>query len=140
VTTEQDERLGYDADHDDPRQYCQHGSWMGSWWGPDYLCSWCEGGYTADQARYCQLLQAVSRAKEGPRVCWIPGFVENLGQYNDGRYSSALATVAVTLVHKNYDELVAYQRHVRRAQAALRLWLMQHKDFNTNSASWTNVW
>lgn len=39
-----DETLGYDADHNDPGQYCRHGTWIGSWWGPDYLCPFCEGG------------------------------------------------------------------------------------------------
>ena len=39
-----DEALGYDADHDDPRQFCRHGTFIGSWWGPDYMCGWCESG------------------------------------------------------------------------------------------------
>lgn len=33
---------GYDADRDDPSQYCKHGTFIGSWWGPDYLCGQCE--------------------------------------------------------------------------------------------------
>jgi hypothetical protein len=41
---ELDERLGYDADHTDASQYCRHGTWIGSWWGPDYLCPRCEMG------------------------------------------------------------------------------------------------
>jgi hypothetical protein len=32
----------YDEDYGDPRQYCRHGSFIGSWWGPDYLCGQCE--------------------------------------------------------------------------------------------------
>lgn len=51
MPTEQDEVLGYDADHEDPSQYCQHGTWIGSWWGPDYLCHWCELGYSAEEQR-----------------------------------------------------------------------------------------
>jgi len=39
-----DEALGYDADHTDDRQYCRHGTFIGSWWGPDYMCGWCESG------------------------------------------------------------------------------------------------
>lgn len=38
------ESLGYDADVTDSSQYCKHGTFIGSWWGPDYLCSWCEMG------------------------------------------------------------------------------------------------
>ena len=45
---DEDERLGYDADHSDPRQYCRHGTWIGSWWGPDYLCPHCEAGEPED--------------------------------------------------------------------------------------------
>lgn len=49
-----DEELGYDADHDDPRQYCRHGTFIGSWWGPDYLCWACEEGLTdAEWQDYC---------------------------------------------------------------------------------------
>lgn len=39
------DRLGYDADVSDPSQYCKHGTFIGSSWGPDYLCSACESGY-----------------------------------------------------------------------------------------------
>jgi hypothetical protein len=39
-----DDMLGYDADHGDPSQYCKHGTWVGSWAGPDYMCSRCELG------------------------------------------------------------------------------------------------
>lgn len=34
----------YDEDHNDPKQHCEHGTFIGSWWGPDYLCQWCENG------------------------------------------------------------------------------------------------
>jgi hypothetical protein len=44
VTDGYDEALGYDADHSDESQYCRHGSFIGSWWGPDYLCGACEMG------------------------------------------------------------------------------------------------
>jgi hypothetical protein len=40
----EEELLGYDADFSDPRQYCKHGTFIGSWWGPDYLCGYCEMG------------------------------------------------------------------------------------------------
>lgn len=46
MSAEWDEELGYDADHSDARQYCEHGTWIGSWWGPDYLCGYCEEGVT----------------------------------------------------------------------------------------------
>lgn len=34
----------YDEDFSDSRQYCKHGTFIGSWWGPDYLCYYCETG------------------------------------------------------------------------------------------------
>lgn len=34
----------YDEDYSDPRQYCAHGTFIGSWWGPDYMCYYCETG------------------------------------------------------------------------------------------------
>lgn len=34
----------WDWDRDDPRQYCHHGKFIGSWWGPDILCFDCEIG------------------------------------------------------------------------------------------------
>ena len=43
-TCETNARLGYDADVADPSQYCRHGTFIGSWWGPDYLCGACEMG------------------------------------------------------------------------------------------------
>jgi hypothetical protein len=39
-----DEALGYDADHSDDSQYCEHGTWIGSAGGPDYMCGRCEDG------------------------------------------------------------------------------------------------
>lgn len=36
--------MNYDEDYNDPRQRCRHGSFIGSWWGPDYMCGWCESG------------------------------------------------------------------------------------------------
>jgi hypothetical protein len=50
-TAEWDEELGYDADHQDNSQYCQHGTFIGSWWGPDYLCGWCEDGISVAEVR-----------------------------------------------------------------------------------------
>ena len=41
----------YDWDRNDDRQYCQHGTFIGSWWGPDILCMWCENGATVEEMR-----------------------------------------------------------------------------------------
>lgn len=46
--TEYDDRYEYgddwDWDQSDPRQYCEHGTFVGSWWGPDLMCPRCEMG------------------------------------------------------------------------------------------------
>jgi hypothetical protein len=34
----------YDWDRNDKSQYCVHGTFIGSWWGPDILCGKCEMG------------------------------------------------------------------------------------------------
>jgi hypothetical protein len=34
----------YDWDRNDSSQYCKHGTFIGSWWGPDLLCVYCETG------------------------------------------------------------------------------------------------
>lgn len=44
-TCQLNDQLGYDADVSDPSQYCRHGTFIGSWWGPDYMCGACESGY-----------------------------------------------------------------------------------------------
>lgn len=34
----------WDWDRNDKSQYCEHGTFIGSWWGPDLLCGKCEMG------------------------------------------------------------------------------------------------
>ena len=43
---EDDYQIGdeYDWDMSDKSQYCKHGKFIGSWWGPDILCGYCEAG------------------------------------------------------------------------------------------------
>lgn len=35
----------YDWDLNDDRQRCKHGTFIGSWAGPDLMCHACEMGY-----------------------------------------------------------------------------------------------
>lgn len=63
MTSDLDEQLGYDADHDDPRQYCEHGTFIGSWWGPDYLCHWCEAGVSVEEMRESLRQQAIHQLR-----------------------------------------------------------------------------
>jgi len=34
----------YDWDRNNSSQYCKHGNFIGSWWGPDLMCFACEMG------------------------------------------------------------------------------------------------
>ena len=34
----------FDWDRNDENQYCEHGTFIGSWWGPDLMCLACEMG------------------------------------------------------------------------------------------------
>lgn len=34
----------WDWDRNDDSQYCEHGTFIGSWWGPDIMCFECEMG------------------------------------------------------------------------------------------------
>lgn len=38
----------WDWDRNDPGQHCPHGTFIGSWWGPDLLCQWCEDGISVE--------------------------------------------------------------------------------------------
>jgi hypothetical protein len=68
--------LPYDGDTNDPNQRCAHGTFIGSWWGPDYLCQWCEDGISveemhrieAEAAEYRQT-QAYERAERLYEAC-----------------------------------------------------------------------
>jgi hypothetical protein len=39
-------------DFDEPSYYCQHGKYIGSPGGPDYLCQWCEDGWTVAEVKH----------------------------------------------------------------------------------------
>tara|TARA_Y100001949_G_scaffold162077_1_gene154904 strand:- start:76 stop:552 length:477 start_codon:yes stop_codon:yes gene_type:complete len=55
--------LPYDGDLSDPSQRCEHGTFTGSWWGPDYMCGMCEDGVSQeDVLESC--VAAATRAKD----------------------------------------------------------------------------
>lgn len=57
----------YDEDYNDPGQRCVHGTFVGSWWGPDYLCGWCEDGISVEEMHRIladQAARAKARAEE----------------------------------------------------------------------------
>lgn len=42
---DQESYLGYDDTH------CEHGTFVGGWAGPDYMCHWCEDGVSVEEMR-----------------------------------------------------------------------------------------
>ena len=74
-TSETDDILGYDANHNDDSQYCQHGTFIGSWWGPDYLCGWCEDGISVEE------MHEIQAAQEKRRVIDAIAKLEKLGEW-----------------------------------------------------------
>lgn len=47
--TEDPRYLEYDGDLQDENQRCEHGKFIGSWWGPDILCGYCESGISTEE-------------------------------------------------------------------------------------------
>ncbi len=114
MPTDQDELLGYDADHEDPSQYCIHGTWIGSWWGPDYICQWCEDGYSAEEAELCRLNMSIRNAKtEGEIGMWI-NFVDQHLPNIEFRASMATHVVNLLLTDTYQEAIVARRRKILR--------------------------
>jgi hypothetical protein len=63
-----DDELGYDADHNDDSQYCIHGTFIGSWWGPDYLCGWCEDGVSVAEMHAYYRTQRERKVRDTLRI------------------------------------------------------------------------
>ena len=55
--------LPFDGDLSDPSQRCEHGTFTGSWWGPDYMCGMCESGVSQEDVLESCVAAAI-RAKE----------------------------------------------------------------------------
>lgn len=60
----------YDWDQSDDSQYCQHGTFTGSWWGPDLLCQWCEDGVSVAEMRAWRQRQRELRADTALGIAW----------------------------------------------------------------------
>lgn len=54
----------WDWDFSDESQYCVHGRFIGSWWGPDVLCGYCEDGVSLEEYQAMIRLQELRRERE----------------------------------------------------------------------------
>jgi hypothetical protein len=62
--TEDPRYLEYDGDRQDASQYCEHGKFIGSWWGPDILCGYCESGISVEDLLMGELEQAEKKLRD----------------------------------------------------------------------------
>lgn len=111
-----DEELGYDADHDDPRQYCEHGTFIGSWWGPDYLCGWCEMGVSVDEMRALHRAQA-QREAEAVAAGW-QRLLDNVNGYGRDHRERAYIMCKVVAYILNDPSVDRYHRRLEEEPCA----------------------
>ena len=60
--------LEHDGDRQDASQYCEHGKYIGSWWGPDIMCGHCESGISALDLMKGELEYAEKRLQDFSRL------------------------------------------------------------------------
>ena len=79
---DQEEYYGYDDTH------CEHGTFVGGWAGPDYLCWACEDGISAEEWRETIAAERL-RSKRYAKVNRI--FLERVRAYDgDGKTQARL--------------------------------------------------
>lgn len=137
-TPTQDEVLGYDADHGDERQYCQHGTWIGSWWGPDYLCGACESGISGDAYSYSGILNSIRRWED--KLDWFARIADEQARVLEGRdptYCNWFRNIVVDLVLVKYDEASLILREIALARGRMTQFWLDHPDFDpTDETQW----
>jgi hypothetical protein len=102
-TCRENDRLGYDADLGDRSQYCKHGRFIGSWWGPDYICGACEDGIAV--CADCERWLSPCRYKGEPDV---PAGYDYLGEgMEPGRYSETYHTVLCRTCERKRNDAIA---------------------------------
>ncbi len=53
----------FDWDQSDDSQHCKHGTFIGSWWGPDLMCWFCEEGVSDQEYAEYRQHQAEQRQR-----------------------------------------------------------------------------
>ena len=77
---DQEEYLGYDDTH------CIHGTFVGGWAGPDYMCRWCEDGVSLEE------YQAIGRERVARAHRWQAMYAHRakvLDKYHAGAKTQA---------------------------------------------------
>lgn len=94
----------WDWDRDDPTQYCRHGSFIGSSWGPDILCGACES--MNDDPSLNDMLRDVDRniSKIQHQHDGMGIFISTYIGKNDGQVKDLGFSEAVLETMKRFDE------------------------------------
>lgn len=99
----------YDEDFGDERQWCQHGTFIGSWWGPDYLCGLCEMGATllvpVERTRWFVTLEGVSPRTGLPYADYQSAYDEQAANLF-ASFANEIPNVTATVVCERRTEMV----------------------------------
>lgn len=113
----------YDWDRTDSRQYCEHGTFIGSSWGPDLMCGDCEMGYTVKQIERWEVLASRRKVTElrDRTVSYIIATAGMLDTFDDATRIQAgnmFRSINVILVRRTdaHRALVASTWHNRLAR------------------------
>jgi DNA repair ATPase RecN len=92
----------WDWDREDPRQYCVHGNFIGSWWGPDILCGDCELGYDPSLN---DLLHPIDKAIEETKIKQ-KGVQEFIIELSDILDTKSFDITTLTEVYNNFSNMI----------------------------------
>jgi hypothetical protein len=118
--------VNYDEDYNDPAQRCKHGTFIGSWWGPDYLCMDCELGVGDREwvlgSAHLALLRAEASMNQHSLNFWMDDEKWSTNEWFlalplDLRWS--LANIRVRIILDHYDHLAYWGKQVRHARMRL---------------------
>ncbi|TXH12514.1 MAG: hypothetical protein E6R03_12665 [Hyphomicrobiaceae bacterium] len=114
-----------EIDRDDPEfrmpsDYCEHGTYVGGWAGPDYLCHYCEMGYTPEEVKWERFERSQARRKERRRdIHLIRALIIDVGD-TKGRGFCWKATWICELLDRHAERAAARNQFVldRMAEVA----------------------
>src|SRR5210317_2672780 len=91
--------MSYDEDVNDLRQYCHHGTFIGSWWGPDYMCAHCE--YDEKDPSLNDKLDAINNSIDriGYQEAAVYDFIQRLIAQSESFNEQSKKTIADTYLN-----------------------------------------
>lgn len=101
----------YDGDTNDPSQYCEHGTWIGSWWGPDILCGLCESGIPMEELLVARVEESRARLER---------FISGVYASASGFYSTGMSETLQNALLECLDDLGKVKQSAEQALEAYR--------------------